>query len=52
MKLFEIKQTAVNKPDGTTLVSTTTKVTGRGQVYFVNKFLKHKDAELEFGDCA
>lgn len=37
--LFELKQTAINKPDGSVLVSTTTKVTGAGQVYFVNKFL-------------
>ncbi len=37
--LFEIKQTTINKPDGTILVSTTTKVSGKGQVYFVNKFL-------------
>lgn len=37
--LFEMKQTAINKPDGSVLVSTTTKVTGAGQVYFVNKFL-------------
>lgn len=37
--LFELKQTTINKPDGTMLVTTTTKVTGKGQVYFVNKFL-------------
>ena len=37
--LFELKQTTINKPDGTVIVSTTTKVTGKGQVYFVNKFL-------------
>lgn len=37
--LFELKQTTINKPDGSVLVSTTTKVTGKGQVYFVNKFL-------------
>lgn len=40
MGLFEIKQTTINKPDGSVLVSTTTKATGKGQVYFVNKFLK------------
>ena len=37
--LFEIKQTTINKPDGSILVSTTTKVTGKGHIYFVNKFL-------------
>ena len=37
--LFKIKQTTINKPDGSVLVSTTTKVTGKGQIYFVDKFL-------------
>lgn len=37
--LFEIKKTYIMKSDGTVLVTTTTKVTGRGQLYFVNKFL-------------
>ena len=37
--LFEIKQTSINKPDGSILISTTTKVSGKGQIYFVNKFL-------------
>lgn len=40
MDLFEVKKTTINKPDGSILVSTTTKVTGKGQVYFVNDFLK------------
>ena len=39
LKLFEIKQTTINKPDGSVLVTSTTKVIGRGQVYFVNKLL-------------
>lgn len=39
MGLFEVKKTIVNKPDGTSIVSATTKVSGKGQVYFVNKFL-------------
>lgn len=42
--LFEIKQTTINKPDGSILVSSTTKVTGRGQIYFVNKFLNREVA--------
>ena len=37
--LFELKKTTVNKPDGSILVTTTTKVTGKGQQYFINKFL-------------
>lgn len=39
MGLFEMKKTTIQKANGETLVSTTTKVTGKGQVYFVNKFL-------------
>lgn len=37
--LFEIKKTSITKPDGSVLVTTTTKVTGKGQIYFVDKFL-------------
>ena len=37
--LFELKKQTITKPDGTVLVSTTPKVTGKGQVYFINKFL-------------
>lgn len=40
LSLFEIKKTTITKPDGTVLVSTTTKVTGKGQIYFVNKFMR------------
>lgn len=46
MGLFEIKKTTINKPDGTVLVSNTTKVTGKGQIYFVNKFLKQNEKVL------
>lgn len=42
MKLFTIKETAICHSDGHTSVNTTTKVTGIGQVYFVNLFLKTK----------
>lgn len=38
MKLFEVKETTITTPDGSTNVKMTTKVTGKGQVYFVNKF--------------
>ncbi len=37
--LFEIKETAVSHADGHTTVSKTPKVTGKGQQYFINKFL-------------
>lgn len=40
MGLFEIKETAISHADGHTSISKTTKVTGKGQVYFVNKFKK------------
>lgn len=41
--LFEIKKTTINKPDGSILVSTTTKVTGKGQIHFVEQFLKQRE---------
>lgn len=43
MKLFRVKETVVTHADGHTTVSKTTKVTGKGQVYFVNKFLAAGD---------
>lgn len=41
--LFEIKETTITHSDGHTTISKTTKVTGKGQQYFINKFLKDKD---------
>lgn len=38
--LFEIKKTTITKPNNTLLVTVTTKVTGKGQIYFVNKFIR------------
>ena len=38
--LFEIKESNFVNPDGSVRITKTTKVTGKGQVYFVNKFLK------------
>lgn len=40
MGLFEIKETTVVHSDGHTTINKTPKVTGKGQVYFVNLFLK------------
>lgn len=37
--LFSIKETAVNCPDGHIRVTKTVRVTGKGQQYFINKFL-------------
>lgn len=39
MGLFEVKETAVTHSDGHTTINKTTKVTGKGQQYFINKFL-------------
>lgn len=41
--LFEIKKTVIQKPDGSAIINKTVKVTGKGQVYFVNKFLSGID---------
>lgn len=40
--LFELKKTNINHADGHTTVNTTTKVTGKGQQYFINKFLSEE----------
>lgn len=40
MGLFEVKTTTINNPDGPVRVTKTTKVTPKGQEYFINKFLK------------
>ena len=37
--LFEVKETTVNNPDGSIRVTKTTKVTGKGQQYFITMFL-------------
>lgn len=37
--LFEVKETVRTLPDGHTTIDKTTKVTGKGQIYFVNKFV-------------
>lgn len=42
--LFEIKETTISHADGHISVNKTPKVTGKGQVYFVNKFLAKSDA--------
>lgn len=39
MKLFEVKTRTINNPGEEPRISKTTVVTGRGQVYFLNKFL-------------
>jgi len=38
--LFEIKKTTITHSDGHISISKTVKTTGKGQQYFVNKFLE------------
>lgn len=47
LELFEVKETSISHSDGHISVSKTPKVTGKGQLYFVNKFLK----ELALSIC-
>lgn len=43
--LFEVKESTVNNPDGSVRLTRTTKVTGKGQIYFINKFLGKQEAK-------
>lgn len=43
--LFEVKESNVQNPDGSVRITRTTKVSGKGQVYFVNKFLGRKEEQ-------
>ena len=43
LNLFRTKETTVCHADGHTSINKTTKVTGKGQVYFINLFLKDKE---------
>ena len=45
MRLFEIKERTVNKPDGSSMITRTTLITGKGQQYFINKFLNNEQQE-------
>ncbi len=50
--LFEVKKTAIQKADGETKIISTPRVTGKGQIFFINKFLTGQaeiifEAELE-----
>lgn len=38
--LFEIKTRVLSNPNGSVRTTSTTKITGRGQIYFTNKFLR------------
>lgn len=45
--LFRIKETAISHSDGHTTIAKTPKVTGKGQVYFVNLFLKEQGGQIK-----
>lgn len=45
--LFEIKEGTFNNPDGTIGITKTPKVTGKGQIYFINKFLGKGNEEVK-----
>ena len=38
--LFEVKESNVQNPDGSVRITKTTKITGKGQIYFINKFIE------------
>ncbi|WP_010001148.1 phage antirepressor Ant [Leuconostoc lactis] len=42
LEIMETKRRTVNNPDGSVRITTTPKITGKGQIYFVNKFLQEK----------
>lgn len=43
MGLFEIKERTINNPDGSVRITKTVLVTGKGQQYFINKFLNQEE---------
>ena len=42
MGIFEIKKVVISQPGGTAITTNTTKITPKGQIYFVNKFIAQK----------
>ena len=49
MGVFEVKESTTNNPDGSVRINRTTKVTGKGQQYFINRFLGDGcQVELQF----
>ena len=47
MGLFEVKETTINRSDGGIDIKRTSKVTGRGQIFFVNKFCGQNTAQAQ-----
>ena len=46
LDLFEIKESAHSQPDGTVRITKTAKVTGKGQLYFIDHYLKGWNKKL------
>ncbi|HBH0239030.1 TPA: phage antirepressor KilAC domain-containing protein [Clostridioides difficile] len=46
LRIMEVKKRVINNPDGSTKVTRTVKITGKGQVYFVNKFKSSKQLSM------
>lgn len=45
--LFEVKERSIQNPDGSVRITITPKITGKGQLYFVNKFLGGSNGKEE-----
>lgn len=50
-ELFEVVERVYNLPDGSTRITRTVKVTGKGQVHLINKFIGSKEKKKE-GEAA
>ncbi|MDR2667144.1 MAG: phage antirepressor KilAC domain-containing protein, partial [Holosporales bacterium] len=48
--LFKIQETAITHSDGHITISKTTKVTGKGQTYFVNYFLNNSESNHQINE--
>lgn len=47
MMLFEVRERVINKPDGSTMITKTTVVTGKGQQYFTNGLLQNQKQQCK-----
>lgn len=47
MKLFDVKERCINNPDGSVRLTLTTKITGKGQIYFMNRYRAEVQRELQ-----
>lgn len=43
LEILDIKKRVINNPDGSSKITCTPKVTGKGQQYFINKFLSKEE---------